>query len=434
MSHSKLTKLREWYNGWSVPPQAQWITETSPKGRQLQEAVEAIWVEEGNKLVPISTDKWMKVLSVVKALIDAGSMDSPMIRKEGGGSRLPAAKGTLYIDSTVYVSKNDLLTRGLGIDAADVGDYDDVEEVFVPSGSVKSMPEATVLAQDADHPHISGSGYVYISTVSPRLRADRKVVAKKRQHKVDFSDVGDRKAELEVSYTGLRPSTMDTDWVNDLSGGREGSQSAEMGGWNALGAAAFHNKFRADKGGTVPLTHNWEWLHIRGAQIGGDTKAVNLMAGTFAANSAMIPYETQLERWHSGNHNRIFARFQGHARDFVLAEHIIIEVAAYRHPVLGTIDQAEPLSVTFFPLEDRIVDKLMGHLKGKAWREEGRVRGKHPTIGAMIALGPERVLPIPGLAQLMSSLTVPPRPAPRHQPVAPRLSSRQLVAPGGGAP
>ena len=39
---------------------------------------------------------------------------------------------------------------------------------------------------------------------------------------------------------------------------------------------------------------DWEWLHIRGARLGGVTGPTNLVAGTSQANSHMIPYEHQI--------------------------------------------------------------------------------------------------------------------------------------------
>jgi len=43
------------------------------------------------------------------------------------------------------------------------------------------------------------------------------------------------------------------------------------------------------------LENKWEWLHIRGAGLGGYTESFNLVAGTYSANSHMIPYENQIK-------------------------------------------------------------------------------------------------------------------------------------------
>jgi hypothetical protein len=40
----------------------------------------------------------------------------------------------------------------------------------------------------------------------------------------------------------------------------------------------------------------WEWLHIRAASLGGHNVVENLVAGTFDANSQMIPFETEVVR------------------------------------------------------------------------------------------------------------------------------------------
>jgi hypothetical protein len=42
---------------------------------------------------------------------------------------------------------------------------------------------------------------------------------------------------------------------------------------------------------------NWEWLHIIGHSIGGDNEVNNLFAGTFDANTGMIPLESQIQQF-----------------------------------------------------------------------------------------------------------------------------------------
>lgn len=64
-------------------------------------------------------------------------------------------------------------------------------------------------------------------------------------------------------------------------------QVTAMRGMNAAAYALAMGVVGAD-------TTDWEWLHIRGARLGGATTAANLVAGTSSANSAMIPYEHQI--------------------------------------------------------------------------------------------------------------------------------------------
>jgi len=40
----------------------------------------------------------------------------------------------------------------------------------------------------------------------------------------------------------------------------------------------------------------WEWLHIRAHSLGGDNAVGNLVAGTFDANTKMIPYERSVQQ------------------------------------------------------------------------------------------------------------------------------------------
>lgn len=63
--------------------------------------------------------------------------------------------------------------------------------------------------------------------------------------------------------------------------GREAGQAAAMGKCPA-------GRYAAAVG--FP-TGDWEWLHLRASRLGGPSRSVNLVAGTAAANTHMIPYE-----------------------------------------------------------------------------------------------------------------------------------------------
>jgi hypothetical protein len=69
--------------------------------------------------------------------------------------------------------------------------------------------------------------------------------------------------------------------------GRGDGQYANMANTNATGYAYLAN---------VPgwKTQRWEWLHIRGAGLGGATDSTNLVAGTRDANTHMIPFESNI--------------------------------------------------------------------------------------------------------------------------------------------
>src|SRR5690606_34640642 len=42
-------------------------------------------------------------------------------------------------------------------------------------------------------------------------------------------------------------------------------------------------------------TTRWEWLHVRGASLGGRTDGTNLVVGTRDCNTHMIPFESNLK-------------------------------------------------------------------------------------------------------------------------------------------
>ena len=50
-------------------------------------------------------------------------------------------------------------------------------------------------------------------------------------------------------------------------------------------------------------TTQWEWLHIRGASLGGATGPTNLVLGTRDSNTHMIPFESNLKSlaFHASN-------------------------------------------------------------------------------------------------------------------------------------
>lgn len=66
---------------------------------------------------------------------------------------------------------------------------------------------------------------------------------------------------------------------------RGDGQYKSMGNTNAAGYAWLLNRLGGQR---------WEWLHIRGAGLGGMTDSTNLVAGTRDANTHMIPFESNI--------------------------------------------------------------------------------------------------------------------------------------------
>ena len=69
---------------------------------------------------------------------------------------------------------------------------------------------------------------------------------------------------------------------------RQGGQEVNMNNTNARGYAWVTNTNGWN-------TTQWEWLHIRGASLGGVTGPANLVLGTRDANTHMMPFETNLK-------------------------------------------------------------------------------------------------------------------------------------------
>ncbi|MBW4505769.1 MAG: hypothetical protein KME64_04565 [Scytonematopsis contorta HA4267-MV1] len=121
--------------------------------------------------------------------------------------------------------------------------------------------------------------------------------------------------ELETAASNLEKTVplltvQEVEFTAEAKGKERGEgQVASMGGMNA---AAYALALNAPGCGST----DWEWLHIRGARLGGATSAVNLVAGTNTANSHMIPYEhgiLELSKLADSNHP-LFARWTVEAK------------------------------------------------------------------------------------------------------------------------
>jgi len=174
--------------------------------------------------------------------------------------------------------------------------------------------------------------------------------------------------ELAASYAQLTV-TPDTGWINGTemtaSRDRGPGQAKAMKLWNALGAAAHANRFL---GTAYDLAQNWEWLHVRGAQIGGQTEMGNLVPGFYTTNSAMIPFENMIKEWSTSDPGRFQARFQavGVNGAFATTIKLSIRTLARLDPLTGevrghlTLGEVESPLLDFDPLGGRVVDRLAG--------------------------------------------------------------------------
>lgn len=146
----------------------------------------------------------------------------------------------------------------------------------------------------------TGTGYVYIRTPQERTGVDTESPDDRSKfifsgQSVAQSGVGaqqlhhmrQRAIEVNRQLPALQ-QLQEQRFVGEARGmSRDAGQVAAMRGLNA---AAYAMGMQAPNAGAT----DWEWLHIRGARLGGKTNATNLVAGTSSTNSHMIPYEHQI--------------------------------------------------------------------------------------------------------------------------------------------
>jgi len=86
----------------------------------------------------------------------------------------------------------------------------------------------------------------------------------------------------------LRPSQQTSYYNTPAGADRAGGQFVNMAKTNATTYAWLAG---------VPGWENqrWEWLHVRGASLGGATNGTNLVTGTRDCNTHMIPFESNLK-------------------------------------------------------------------------------------------------------------------------------------------
>lgn len=197
------------------------------------------------------------------------------------------------------------ICNDLDIDRAEIMDLlADIQEKFVVTeGGFSAKGRATAL-DDVD---ISGENqgeigtddsFINNITINDDLLSDKVGVVKPaavpvpgpQRLRVDgvLHQPGDDRAFYADNMTALNvPQTVNL--IGAFAGRPRGpGQEAGMNGTNARGYA-----WATSTPGWN--TTQWEWLHIRGASLGGETDATNLVLGTRDANTHMIPFESNLK-------------------------------------------------------------------------------------------------------------------------------------------
>lgn len=341
----------------------------NPGARTVIDDLGAVYaVEDGNVVhVPLDLDRYEHQMLVGKLVWDALT-DGASYWHVGGGSRTPRAQGTLYFRSDLARDPHhgppleDSVAERLGLS---VGDLASVAFQHVRPDLMKAV--AHELRADGENLYeysaAPGQGFpdlVYVSGVRTTRSANSRVACAGTLYQDDLGDAdANARQELEASWQRLLP-VRDSGWIHGTHVSRRdrgAGQFNAMERWNALGAAAYANAFH---GQAFPLDQNWEWLHVRGAGLGGATEGGNLVAGLFVTNSAMIPFERMIREWAEADPTRFWVRFgvEPLGNDTVFARRITFSIAARDHRVLGDLEH-HPW-VWFDPLSGRVVDRVAG--------------------------------------------------------------------------
>ncbi|MFE0174927.1 DUF4157 domain-containing protein [Streptomyces sp. NPDC059002] len=319
-----------------------------------------VYDAEANHLRPIQLDG-----REAKGLANFASRNRPAIWQTGGGSRLPDPDGVLI---ALNVSSRNEAFELLGISAEDQAAFEKVEfygvhraEMF--EAASQDIATATQNAYSYESP--DGSRKVVYGSRVTQARSDTHRI------RIGAESIGDEGfdaldpdspegQQLTAQFQALPAVTPDTGWVPGTgirAVDRGAGQDAAMGNWNALAAAAYANRFLE---GSAPMNQNWEWLHVRGAQLGGRTEGGNLVPGLYAVNSAMIPWENMIVQWAAQDPERFWARFTADpVPGTPFASNISLYVKAVDHAQLGTL---EAKVASFDPMSGKVVDKVAGEI------------------------------------------------------------------------
>jgi hypothetical protein len=201
----------------------------------------------------------------------------------GGGDRTALARGK------VFVSKADLPAFSwdaadnpyLGkLDKPEIDGADDLAELSKRAGSVSFRA--------------GGIDAVYSTTQPSRARTGRNFYVAGKPYTA--SQLDDKRADKEITdpWDQLKAKAPTEQKASTFTRKDRGKGQADaMGKWSAAAAVAVSN--RIDKS-SYNENLAWEWLHLRGAGLGGATVAGNLTPGTYSANSEMIPIENRIKQ------------------------------------------------------------------------------------------------------------------------------------------
>lgn len=295
--------------------------------------------------------------------ISAAVMNGAKAYAMGGGERLPAASGHVF----ALKANKETILGALGYSKEKAAEFTQVHVVSLQDEITYQKYLEDAKKNKTNYFEYNnddlGLHFFYISAVEVRRNANAKIqIDNKRYSDTDFFNLDKTSEEgkrIEASFAKLGKPTPDTGWVPGTSlnkKDRGDGQAKAMNNWNAMGAAAYAKHYL---GVDYPLDQNWEWLHIRGAQIGGATDNTNLIPGLYVTNSFMIPYENMIAQWARADASHLWARFSVSPSNTLFGRYITISIKTQGHSMLGTL---ETTLCTFDALQGRVVDKLANEI------------------------------------------------------------------------
>jgi hypothetical protein len=231
----------------------------------LLKGTENIYKERGGKLVDV-TKKLIK--RTHSYLISQADMRLTPHVSTGFGGRALEGEGTLYHKADSEVK-----------DTSEQRGYKDIiyKQLSTPEFDKK---------KDERRPHLVRSNSSVFSPVSTNVNTNVETGLYKKGDRTFFNAPVSPKSSGPITVkqkdNKFRPAPSYS--YNDTE--------PAMSGWNAFTYAV--KKGYEDR--NTP-TNNWEWLHIRGKQLGGDYHPNNLVAGTWNGNSDMISLENEIREF-----------------------------------------------------------------------------------------------------------------------------------------
>lgn len=200
----------------------------------------------------------------------------------GGADRTAAATGQIYI---------------LNADQATF-DWNDVGNIYkdkLPNPTINAVGDLSpyTAAAGAVPMKVGGKDAVYVTTATSKARTGKNFYIGGKAY--TRGEINGLKADVKITgpWNALKNKTPVKQEAKTFSRKSRGKGQADaMGKWSANAAVVVSNIV---DGTAYNEALAWEWLHLRGAGLGGTTAAGNLTPGTFSANSEMIPIENKIK-------------------------------------------------------------------------------------------------------------------------------------------